>query len=434
MMFDTAKKALDLALKYTDCAEVYIEKERFVEIDIQKDKIDFAKEGFVFGIGIRVIQDGKMGFSYTTDLDHIKESVKNAIFNARCNRKDKNFAFSNPSKYPTVKNIYDKKIEVLELENSIEFANTMIDTAKEHKCQPTSGGFSAGYTKSLLMNSQDVSSENISTSFSGFLSVIAKGKGDVSTAYESDSSRYFDIDPQQIAKDASMVARDSLGGRVVKTKNMDVVLDYHAASGLLSTFVNALSADNVQRGRSVFAGKIGSEVVSSSLSMYDDGTLERGLNSSMSDGEGTPTQRTSVVEDGVLKNFLYDIYTSKKDDVASTGNGIRSSFADTPSVGVSNFILEFDDVLEISDINEGFLVTDVMGAHTSNPMSGDFSVETRNAFKIEQGEIAYPIKKAMLSGNIFQSMNNAFAISKRIRQIGPFIIPRILIHDLRVVG
>ena len=310
----------------------------------------------------------------------------------------------------------------------------MIDTVEEEKCEPTSGGFSAGRTESLILNSNGVNCKEIGTSFSGFIAVNAESNGEISTAYEGDSSRLFDINPEWIADNACQIAKNSLNGKPIETKDTDVLLDYRAASGLLGTFVGAINADNVQRGRSIFADKIGNEVVSSSLSIYDDGTLEGGLASAISDGEGTPTQKTAVIQDGILKSFIYDIYTSKKGNTESTGNGMRSSFADMPAVGLSNFVLEFDDTLEMGDIKEGILVTDVLGAHTANPISGDFSVEVNNAFKIENGEISEPVKKAMLSGNIFDVMKNASSGSKEIRQRGPFVIPRILAPNLRVVG
>jgi PmbA protein len=434
MIHEVADEALNLALKYADHAEVYIEKEDNLTVDIKKDRIDFAKESFTLGVGIRVILEGKMGFAYTTNTKNLKETAEKAIFNARCNIADENFAFAKKYKYPTVKNVYDKKIESFEIKDSINFAKTMIDTAIEEKCEPTSGGFSAANLESFLVNSEDVKSKDVSTYFSGFISVNVHEENEVSTAHESDSSRYFDVNPEKIAGMACEIVKDSIGGRSTETKNLDVVLDYHAVSGLLATFVNALNADNVQRGRSVFAGMTGEEVAAPSLSIYDDGTIAKGLNSSKSDGEGTPSQMTTLVEYGVLKNFLYDIYTSNKGKVASTGNGIRSSFSDVPAVGLSNCLFQFQDVVEIRDIKEGLLVTDVLGAHTSNPISGDFSVEASNAFKIEKGEVVYPVKKAMLSGNIFQSLKDASAISKKTRQIGPFIVPRTLIRDLRVVG
>ena len=129
------------------------------------------------------------------------------------------------------------------------------------------------------------------------------------------------------------------------------------------------------------------------------------------------------------------IYTQlRRDDVEPTGNGMRASYGDVPAVGLSNLILDFDGLNGISEVNNGVIVTDVLGAHTANPISGDFSVEAMNAFKIEDGEIKHPIKKAMISGNIFQALGVASAASAEKRKLGPFVLPKILIENLRVVG
>ena len=437
MMYEIASEMLDLTLKYTENAEIYVEKEENVDVDVKKDNVDFAKEVLAFGVGVRVIIDGKMGFSYTTNMKNtqqLRKAVEKAVFNAKSNIPNENFAFAPKSNYVDVKGIYDKKIEEFEIEGAVDFAKSMVNTVVDEKCEPTCGGFSSGSLKTLILNSDGVNCSDLSTSFSGFISVnVADGEG-VSTANESESSTRLDIDPEKIAEKVCKTAKDSRGGKPIETGDTNVVLDHYAAAGLLSTFTGAINADNVQRGRSIFADKIGEEVVSPSLSIYDDGTLERGLNSSKTDGEGTSSQKTAVIENGILKNFLYDIYTSKKGGVESTGNGVRYSYSDMPSVGLSNVILEFEDFNKISDIKEGVLVTDVLGAHTSNPISGDFSVEAMNAFKIENGEIAYPVKKAMISGNIFHLMKEASAASEKTRQIGSFVIPSILVRNLRVVG
>ena len=432
MLEDLANQTLDMALKHADLAEVYVEKEKNWDIDIQKDNVDFAKDLYVLGVGVRVIIDEKMGFSYTSNMDKLDMMIKNAVFNAKVNIKDENYSFARKSEYKKVKGTYDSKIETLELNDSIEFAKSMISTAHDKKCQPTSGGFSARYLETVVKNSEGINCKDKSTAFYGYLSVNYEDD-EISTAYESDASRYMDIDPEWIAQQASRVARNSAGGKSVETRDLEVVLDYHAASGLLSTFTHSINADNVQRGRSVLADKIGKEVVSSNLSIYDDGTIEKGLGSSKCDDEGSPSQKTIIIEKGKLESFVYDIYTAKKGNTQSTGNGMRASFSDTPNVSLTNLVVEYTDPIKILDVKEGLLVTDVLGAHTANPISGDFSVETNNAFKIEKGEIKHPIKKAMISGNIFQLLKNSSSISKETRQIGPFITPRI--HTkLRVVG
>ena len=433
-MDEIAQETLEIALKYVNEAEIYLEKEEKVDVDIQNDQVDFAKEVSSYGVGIRIILDNKMGFAYTTDLTKIEQTIRNAVFNAKFNVMDENFVFATKSTYPNIKDIYDTKIRDLDVEDAVTFAKTMIQTSLNEKCQPTSGGVSAGSINTVIANSDGVLSKDSSTFFSGFISVnIPDGTG-VSTANESDSSRYLDINAETIAQNACEVARDSRNGKLVETGDMKIVLDYNAAAALVYTFANALNADNVQRGRSVYADKMGDEVLSSSLNVYDDGTLKKGLNSAQSDGEGVPSQKTTLVQNGVLKNFIYDLYTSRKGGVQSTGNGSRSSFADMPSVGFSNLILDFEELNEVSDVNRGLIVKDLLGAHTANPISGDFSVETMNAFYIKEGEIAYPVKKAMLSGNVFNSLKHASALSMKTRQIGPFILPQILVSKLRVVG
>jgi PmbA protein len=434
MMDEIAQETLEMALKYVKEAEIYLEREEKVDVDIQNDQVDFAKEVSSYGLGIRIIQDNKMGFAYTTDLTKLEQTVKNAVFNAKFNVMDENFGFASKSTYPSVKEIYDPKIKDLDVKDTVTFAKNMIQTSLNEKCQPTSGGVSAGSINTVIVNSDGVLSKDSSTFFSGFISVnIPDGTG-VSTANESDSSRYLDIDAETIALKACEVARDSRNGKTVETGDMEVILDYNAAAALIYTFSSALNADNVQRGRSVYADKLGEEVLSSSLNVYDDGKLKKGLNSAPSDGEGVPSQKTTLVQNGVLKNFIYDLYTSKRGGVQSTGNGVRSSFADVPSVGFSNLILDFEELNEISNVRNGLIVKDLLGAHTANPISGDFSVETMNAFYIKDGEIAYPVKNAMLSGNVFNALKHARASTMKNRQIGPFILPPIIVSELRVVG
>lgn len=434
MINHLANQTLDYALKNVDHAEIYIEITENVDVTIQNDQVDFAKQANAMGVGIRVINGKKMGFAYTTRNDRLHQTVDNAISNAKANIADEHFAFASKSDYPQVTGGYDKKIEDMELEDTIGLGKSMIDVVLDNQCQPTSGGVSSNSSQILITNSEGTWCEDFSTYISSFIAVNTPDDDGVSTASESDSSRKLDIDPEGIADKACKIALDSRGGKKVETKDTKVLLDYHASSGLLSNFSQAINGDNVQRGRSIYADMMNKEVTSTSLNIYDDGTINKGLNSSRADGEGTPCQRTVIVEDGVLKNFLYDIHTANKEKTESTGNGMRSSFNDMPAVGLSNLIFDFREFEPLSEIQDGILVTDVLGAHTANPISGDFSVEAMNAFKIEKGEIVYPVKKAMLSGNLFSILKEANAASQKTRQLGPFIVPPVNIPSLRVIG
>ena len=152
------------------------------------------------------------------------------------------------------------------------------------------------------------------------------------------------------------------------------------------------------------------------------------------DGEGSVSKATELIKDGKLNSFIYDIYTANKEGVETTSNGYRGSYLTTPQISPSNLEFKFSEMKDLSEIKKGVLTTSVLGAHTANPISGDFSVEANNTFKIENGELTDPINKAMISGNIFEIMKKVEGLNSEIKQYGSFIIPKLLVHDLRVVG
>lgn len=442
MLYEKAEKAEKEISKYCDNYEIYLEKEETLQLDAQKSNLEFAKEEINIGIGIRVIVDDKIGFAYSSDVEKLGDVSKKAYLNSKLNEADENFSFAEKSTLNNIKNIRDPRFENLTIEEASDFLESILNISEEEGCEPTSGGFSGSYEESLVINSNDVSAYNESTGFSAFIALNAEKNAEKSTAYDGVSSCLFDLDGEKLAKDTCKIAKDSINGVKIETKDTNVVLDYNAAVGLLNTFINAFNADNVQRGRSILADKIGNSIVDENLSIYDDSTIEGGLNSSSSDNEGTGSQRTELIKNGILKGFIYDMYTSKKvnnqnmdnnEDMQSTSNGFRESYSGTPSVSPSNVLVDFNKKIDISEIDNGFLATDVLGAHTTNPISGDFSVEANNAFLIENGEISKPVKKAMVSGNIFEALSNCKGIKSDIKQYGQFILPKIMCNNLRVV-
>lgn len=435
MLSEIAEQAQKEISKYTENYEIYIQRTQALELDIQKDNLDFAKEEINLGIGIRVINNNSMGFAFSTDITKIDKAAEEAFQNSKANNTDKNFQFSTTHKIPKIKGLYDKKYDELELKEAIEITDLLIQTAKDNQCQPTSGGFEADKSESFILNSNGVESYSQETAFAASIAVNAEKDGLKSTAYDHEVSRYQQLDINELTHRVCELAKNSIGGVPVETKSMDVALDYHAAVGLLQPFMGALNADNVQRGRSTFANKINQEVTNPNISFYDDATIEKGLGSFNLDGEGTPAQKTTLIEDGTLKGFIYDIYTSNKDESEqkSTGNGMRS-FASTPTVSTSNTVMKFKKSGDLSQITKGIYVNDVLGAHTANPISGDFSVEANNAFIIENGELKKPVKKAMLSGNIFECLKEAESFTKESKQFGSFILPKIIFKNIKVIG
>ena len=434
MLYEIAENAKKEVENICDSYEIYVDEAKSIELDSRKEELNFAKEEIEKGIGIRVIKDNKIGFAFTSNLDKIAQTARQAVENTKLNKVDENYAFAEAEKVNDVKKVYDKKFNDLSITESVDLLKDVISQTLDSGCEVTGCGFSASAGKSLILNSNGVSIENEGTGFGIGLSVTIQKEGQIATAYNSLSSRFYDLDGDKLVDEVCNLAKSSLDTKPIETDDYSVVLDYYAATGLLQTFLNAFDGENVRRGRSILKGKIGSEIANPTLSVIDNPLLEKGMYSTKCDGEGSVSKSTDLIKDGVLNSFIYDIYTANKEGVETTSNGYRGSFLTTPMISPSNLEFKFSEMKDINEIDKGVLTTSVLGAHTANPISGDFSVEASNAFKIENGELTDPINKAMISGNIFEIMKKVEGLNSEIKQYGSFILPKLLVHDLRVVG
>jgi len=436
-IFDLAHRALSLTKKAgADEAEIFCVKGRSISIDIHRDVIDLARESLVSGIGIRAIVKGAVGFSSTNDTQRIEDACVLAVKSANVRGSDPLWSGLPRKKKPAqVGGIFDKNIANIEIEPCIDFTIEMIKGVKSiPSVIPTSGHFSCGSATKLILNSNGVEIEEEDTMIQASIDAITKDVP-LSTASEFDMSRNLDIDFYKIGERASLLARRSQNGISTETCDSVVLLEPLAFADILeNTLVTSLNADNVQKGRSALIGKMGSKIAADDLSIIDDGTFQGGIGTSVCDDEGTPSRRIEVVKNGVLSSFLYDCYTAGKEKRESTGNAVRPSFTGTPSIGIRNMIIEHPSFDVIAETKEGVIVDTVIGAHTANPISGDFSVEARNSFLIKNGEIASPIKSMMISGNIFELLKNIDGIGKDIRKVGSVITPTVRISKMRIIG
>jgi PmbA protein len=234
------------------------------------------------------------------------------------------------------------------------------------------------------------------------------------------------------------MAVSALRAKSVGTTVADVIFTQFALQQLLHyTFVNAVNAEYVQRNQSPFRDRIGEEVASRELTIYDDGLLGGGIRMWRFDGEGVPQQKTLIVEKGTLRGFIYDNYAAKREGKESTGNGARAAYLSTPSVDTTNFhLLPSGKSAKrlMSEVDNGFLVHSVQGAHSSNPASGEFSVVATPCWRIENGEIAHAAKGVMIAGDIFQLLKNICGLADNERQIGQLVAPWVLAENVKVIG
>ena len=436
-MYKLVKRALELAEKAgAEEAEIYYSASRSTSVNFKKDELESAKDRFSEGIGIRAIVNGAVGFASTNYANEIENAVKVAVSEARVREIDPDWkSLPSNGKYPQVSGIFDRRIEELELEECIEYALALVEGTKELPgTLPTSGGFTRSKGKQLILNTNGIEIEEESTAISGFADVITTN-GDTSTAYDFGISRALDLDFFKIGKNASELALKSVRGIKIEPQKTNVVFHPFAFSDIIEEALSpSLDADNVQKGRSGLKDKIGEEIAVSEFSIYDDGLIEGGIQTSASDDEGIPSQRTPVIEKGVLQTYLYDSYTAGKAGVKSTGNASRAAYTSPPSVGLRNFILEYPQSDIISETESGIFVNTIIGAHTANSISGDFSVEARNAFTIKDGALDKPIKSLMISGNAFQILKSITGAGKDVRKVGGIITPSIRVANMSIVG
>jgi PmbA protein len=436
-MYDLAEKALRAATKYgASEAEVYIIHSQKTAVSIQKDVIEGAKENITTGIGIRAVVNGAIGFASTNIMSHIDEAAQNAVSSAKIQDSDPDWrSLPSDQKYPEVSGIMDPHIKNMELDDCIGHTMEMMEGAKTIPgIIVTSGSFSRSHGKRLILNTNGIEISEEGTGVSGFVDVITSS-GQTSTAYDFAISRRNDIDFTCIGKNASKLAKRSQDAIAIEAHRTEVILHPFAFSDLIeNAFIPSIDADNVQKGRSNLIGKKGEIIANKDLSIHDDGILEGGIETGVADDEGVASQKTTVIEKGEFMSYLYDTYTAGKDNVESTGNASRNSYLSTPSVGTRNLIIDFPQCDVVADTESGVYVNTVIGAHTANAISGDFSVEARNAFTVKDGQLDKPIKSLMISGNIFEMLKNINGAGKDIRKVGGTITPSIRVSDISVIG
>ena len=441
-----AEKAVGLAeRKGVDEAEAFVYQGLTTSVSIERGQISKSSRIVDRGLGIRAIVSKATGFSYTNVLESeavIVETVIKALNSAKASKPDKDWqGLPTKKAFSSVTGTYDNKIVELNSEDLVKIASTMLDAAEEtdRRIFPIQGETGASYLCKAVANSNGVEGFDHGTIVECSLATIAKEKNEVTpVCFEVNMERKYDIHPEWVGKEAARLAVSALRARRTKTKNISVMFTQFALQQLLHfTLINAVKADYMQRNQSAFKGKIGKKVASDIVTVYDDGLFNGGLRTWKFDGEGVPQQKTPIIEKGVLRNFIYDNYAAKKEGKESTGNGSRAGYLSTPNVAATNFCImpgnkSPEDL--VSGLKEGLLVYFLQGAHSSNPASGEFSVVATPAWKIEDGEIVYATKGAMLAGNIFEVLTNVSGLANNERKIGQLVAPWVLVENVKVVG
>jgi PmbA protein len=408
--------------------EVFSGQGTAISADLKLKNVSIAIRSDECGLGIRTIDKGRIGSSTTQNPRKWRECLDAAIASGKLATPQQWDGLPPCSEFPEATLCYDPTISVSP-DTAYGLLEQMLEGAAEHPADITSGTATVSSMNETVANSNGVRYTRRHTGVSISLEAI-KGQ---STGSDFAQSCFDDVDPYAVGERASFFASQSAGGTDVQTGAYDVLLSPIAYAELLgAVFLPALSGKNVHAGRSHLANRLGEPVIDPQLSMYDDPFRKKGLGSTYWDAEGMPTRRIDFVRDGTLSSFAYDLRTAYRYGKESTASALRNGAHGGTGIGHHNFIVDGSRT-DVAD-ERVIYVHSVVGAHTANPMSGDFSVEISNAFWMEDGEFEIPIRSAMLAGNVFSMHTKTGGISEDVRQIGSLVLPSIRLISQRIIG
>lgn len=425
-----------------DAAEAYFLEHDNMAIEVRGGKLETLQQSREQGLGIRVIKAGSLGYAFTSDLNRttLEEIVELAVQGAEYSNLDSGARLPFCASYDLSLAQFDSSIEKTTLDAKMNLALAIEQAALSADKRITKSE-RAAYEENnyavFLANSNGLCVNYRGNFCGGYVWVVAEADGDIQTGSGlSYVTKLSKIDPASIGQEAALEAVRLLGAKSIKTQKLALVLPPQVATQFLGILATALTAEAVQKGRSLFAGKLDQKIASTVVSIVDDGSLADGIKTAPADGEGVPSQRTVLVEDGVLRTFLHNSHTAFKEGTESTGNGVRGSFKTAPEVGPTNMFFSPGTASEdelVQSVDKGLYVFDLMGIHTANPISGDFSLGVTGVL-IENGKFTHPVRQVVLAGNIQDMLSQVQAVASNLRFYLGFGSPTLLVEPLTISG
>ena len=410
-MYDIVQKIIK---KSPFDTEINLLSKRDIEVEYERFPITSYVESA--NLEIRITKGKRYGYSSTSDPKKWKKCLSDASKIMRISKPlDIEPEISEKQRY--VEKKPNKKLWSM---TSEKFLSIFKDLSVE-KTKIRTANIAKSIANGIVANSNGVFHYSDSVALSAGIQVNYKGASSFGVKIDDKP-----FDTQKVAEEAEKFCLMSLKPRKVKTMITDAVFDYFALSSLIEAIlVPAFFADRMQAGSSFLCEKLGQKLFSDKLNIVDDGT--KGLFSVPCDNEGVSTKRKVLIDKGIPRTLLYDLYSSQKDGKTSTGN--CSSISKRPSIGPTNIIIKPGKSNILDYESDHLIVRSLTGVHTSNPVSGDFSVTLDDAFYKRRA-----VKHAMISGNIFQLLNNIDLIGKTSRQDGVIKTPPIKFKELQLIA
>ncbi|MCX5788519.1 MAG: TldD/PmbA family protein [Elusimicrobia bacterium] len=423
--------------------ELYVSRVTDRGIELREGQLETLQESVEEGVGLRVIRDGRAGFAFCVglDLDEVERAFDRVLDQLTFLPPDPDKVLPAPQAAAgdaVLASLLEPGLLDAPAQARIDALKTLeADTLKaDGKVKRVlRGGYGESRGSVAIASTRGVMAYEEATSCGVSVSAVAEQDAEVQIGSASSAGRrYADLDFARVAREAAYRTVVQLGAKKLPTARRAVVFDPWVSAEVLELIAGMLSADAVQRGRSLLAGKLGRSVGSALATFIDDPRRPGGLASSLFDAEGVPTRRKTSIEAGVVREYFYDASTAAKEGRASNGSAGRGSYKGVPSPGSSNFYLQpgamTRDAL-IRDTADGILVLELMGLHTADPVSGEFSVGL-SGVEIKDGRLGAGVRGAMVSGNLLDLLSRLDAVGDDLVFYAGSASPTFRVADLTV--
>lgn len=439
---DSVERLLDLASDGSTECEIYGEEAESFQVEVfggEVESVDRSKEA---GLGVRVISEGRVGFAWTCDLsaDGLKGVLSEARSNALSGDEVDEDVLAGPGDSEIADDEDNGGTAVYPAEKKIEGALVMEEAAlsSDDRVRSSEGAsYSEVDSVVCIAGTRGFIRTRSSSCCSCSTGAAASSNGEVRSGWSyAQATSPETLDFRRTGREAGERAALLLGGEPLPTGRYGVVFDALAFSEVVSLLGDILSAEMVVRGSSVFEGRLEEKVASKVFTLIDDPFLEGGCFNVPFDDEGVPASRMELISGGVLKGYLHNSYSTRKTGLGQAGNAFRGSFKSAPVPGPSNlFVLpgcaSVDELVDSA--GKGIYIQDVMGMHTADPISGDFSVGI-NGYEIQGGNRDRAVCEMTISGNILSLLDGIAATGRDIRFAGKVGSPPVLVEGLSVSG
>ncbi|MFH1751555.1 MAG: TldD/PmbA family protein [archaeon] len=428
-----------IVLKNAFPVELFVGYTKEQKLKIMKSKVKNVLSGEMFRLGIRVIYKGFNGFAFTSKLD--ENSLKQTISKAKkvaLVKKEKTFKeFPTPVKTTQPKTL-DKNLQALDLTDKILEVKELLSLKSSKKIKGIEATLAKNDYSGFLFNSNNISLSIDSSSFNSYFELNTFDKKPSNAFHLSFATKLKDLNLQKDFSLATKKALRLLNPEKIPSGSYDIILPSIEFTGLIESLITpVIATEEIMQHKSYLQGKLGKQVFNSELSITDNPTLDYFTSTQPLDDEGTKTFKKKIFNKGVFNCQLNDLKHAVKFNEKPSGNGYRSNGFSQPTAMTSNIIVEGRKEVSyeklVSSSKKAIVVESIMGLHTANLVSGEFSMVVSLGKLVKNGCETKTIKNASIGGNILNFLKKDLILSKEKTFFGDSLIPAIKINDVQLV-